>query len=147
MGIIASLVEFLVSHHRLFPDDDSLLPCGLNHKDVVEIKSYFDHFLAEPEIMRSQGLSQAMTNGRSGSPLHHDSGNFICWSLMLSMKTTSILFRSTESVKLPIGQMPNHTLAWPFVRKHSFIGLNIPNILKLASNLCSDGKILQLYTK
>jgi len=38
--------------HGLFPDDDALLPRGLTRKDVVEIKSYFARFLAEPEEKR-----------------------------------------------------------------------------------------------
>ena len=33
-----------------------------------------------------------------------------------------------------------------FAKEHGFIGLDIPNILKLASNLHSDDKILQLYS-
>lgn len=39
-------------HHGLFPDDDTLLPNDLTRKDVLEIKSYFDRFLAEPEEKR-----------------------------------------------------------------------------------------------
>lgn len=38
--------------HGLFPEDDALLPRGLDCKDAVQIKSYFDRFLAEPEEKR-----------------------------------------------------------------------------------------------
>lgn len=38
--------------HGLFPDDDALLPRGLNRKDVVEIRTYFDRFIAETEEKR-----------------------------------------------------------------------------------------------
>jgi hypothetical protein len=36
-------------HHGLFPEDDALLPNDLTRKDVIEIQSYFERFLAVPE--------------------------------------------------------------------------------------------------